>query len=147
MEMMVTLIENFNGVGERISKKLDEMGLKQVDVCSSIRISKNAMSNYVSGKRIPETMVIYKLSKFFSVSIEWLLTGKENELNNYHSSENSSIIRDFNSNFELLSIYHQLTEKEQGKVIGYIEAMIDINRNINEATSLELTYGEEDAEG
>lgn len=147
MEMMVTLIENFHGVGERISKKLDEMGLKQVDVCNAIRISKNAMSNYVSGKRIPDTLVIYKLSKFLSVSIEWLLTGEENELNICHSSENSSIIRDFNSDFELLSIYHQLTEREQGKIIGYIEALIDINRNNKEGTLLESTNEEKDTEG
>lgn len=144
--MMISMIENFNGIGGRISKKLEEMGLKQVDVCNIINISKNAMSNYVSGKRIPDTMVIYKLSKFFSVSIEWLLTGEENEndLSVNYTNDNSSNMRDLD--FELLSLYDQLTEREQGKVIGYIEALLDINDNTKENTSLKPKNKKTDVE-
>lgn len=114
------LNKNFIGVGERISKRLDEMGLKQVDVCNSISISKNAMSNYISGKRIPDTMVIYKLSKFLSVSIEWLLVGEEDNSNNNQ-------MRTHSLNFEMFSLYNQLTETEKAKVIGYTEAIISKN--------------------
>ncbi|HAE61020.1 MAG TPA: hypothetical protein DCG38_01575 [Eubacteriaceae bacterium] len=69
---------DFAGVGERLRHLLKKDKLKQVDVCHAAGISKNAMSNYISGNRVPDTKALYKLSKVFSVSMEWLLTGDEN---------------------------------------------------------------------
>ena len=136
------MIKNFKGVGERISKRLGEMGLKQVDVCNSINISKNTMSNYVSGKRIPDTMVIYKLSKFLSVSIEWLLVGEESDSNTNQMKTHPLK----NVDLEMFALYHQLTEREKGKVIGYIEATFGKNFNCAERKLVESKNGAEDTE-
>ncbi|WP_052344214.1 helix-turn-helix domain-containing protein [Bacillus ndiopicus] len=68
---------NFKGVGERIAAKIKEQKLKQIDVARATGISKNAISNYINGNRIPDTESIYKLATFFSVSIEWLLIGEK----------------------------------------------------------------------
>ncbi len=70
------MYENIFSIGERIQSLLDKYKLKQIDVCKITNISKNAMSNYISGNRIPETMALYKLSKTFLVSMEWLFAGE-----------------------------------------------------------------------
>ena len=69
--------ENFEGVGMRISERMNLLGLKQIDIIKATGISKTAISNYVKGNRIPDTISIYKLSKILKVSIEWLLTGTD----------------------------------------------------------------------
>ena len=71
------MIENFSNIGQRISDRMNELNLKQIDICRITGISKNAMSNYVNGNRVPDTMAVYKLSKVLKVSIEWILTGEE----------------------------------------------------------------------
>lgn len=68
--------ENFLNVGSRIKKLLDEKELKQIDACKLANISKNAMSNYINGNRIPDTASLYKLSKLLDSSMEWILTGE-----------------------------------------------------------------------
>lgn len=72
------MIENFVNIGERLSTRMDELNLKQIDVCRMTGISKNAISNYVNNNRIPDTTSIYKLSKVLKVSIEWILGDWEN---------------------------------------------------------------------
>lgn len=76
------MIEEFTGIGMRISEKMDILGLKQVDIIKITGISKTAISNYVNGNRVPDTMSIYKLSKVLNVSIEYLLTGEETVAHN-----------------------------------------------------------------
>lgn len=65
----------FTDVGSRISKRIRELGLKQLDVCNKSGLSTTALSQYCTGKRIPDTLSLYKLSIILGVSMEWILTG------------------------------------------------------------------------
>lgn len=65
----------FTDVGSRISKRIRELGLKQLDVCNKSGLSTTAFSQYCTGKRIPDTLSLYKLSIILGVSMEWILTG------------------------------------------------------------------------
>ena len=65
----------FTDVGLRISKRIRELGLKQLDVCNKSGLSTSALSQYCTGKRIPDTLSLYKLSIILGVSMEWVLTG------------------------------------------------------------------------
>jgi len=67
---------NANEIGSRIRLKIKESGLKQKDIVESSGISKAALSNYISGNRVPDTEAIYKISKELGTSIEWILTGE-----------------------------------------------------------------------
>jgi transcriptional regulator with XRE-family HTH domain len=58
------MIENFTDIGVRISDQMDKLDLKQVDICRITGISKNAMSNYVNGNRVPDTMAIYNCPRY-----------------------------------------------------------------------------------
>ena len=73
------MFENFNNIGKRLSEQMNRLNLKQVDICKITGLSKNAVSNYVNGNTIPDTLSIYKLSQALDTSIEWILTGKDFE--------------------------------------------------------------------
>ncbi|MED4377944.1 helix-turn-helix transcriptional regulator [Schinkia azotoformans] len=136
------MIENFDGIGDRIAAKLEELKLKQTDVCKATGISKNAMSNYVGGNRVPDTLATYKLSKFLSVSIEWLLTGEENK-NDSDSSLNDLHIVDRN----LLEKIKQLSDEERKRIEYIIEGLL-IGHELNDnkrGQSSESINGEEAA--
>lgn len=62
--------------GERLKVALKKAGYSQKSATEKLGLSKNALTNYVAG-RIPEALILYNLSQLCSVSMEWLLTGKE----------------------------------------------------------------------
>lgn len=105
------MFKSFEGVGLRIQELLDNLGVKQADVVRETGISKNALSNYVNGNRIPDNKALYALSKFFNVSMEWILTGK-----NIYSEDNKSLkspelrVLLSSEELELLSLYRKLTD-------------------------------------
>ena len=61
---------------KRISEKLGNLRLKknvsQSQVAESLGITKAAVSQYESGKRIPSDGVKYKLSNYYGVSVQEL---------------------------------------------------------------------------
>lgn len=65
----------------RFSANLRELmaahNLTQKDICVALGFTPAIVSNYVHGKRIPGSVNLLKLSWFFSVSMEYLLTGED----------------------------------------------------------------------
>ncbi|MBR4295465.1 MAG: helix-turn-helix transcriptional regulator [Clostridia bacterium] len=62
------------------------MGLKEVrkkkkysqlKVAMDLSISREALSYYENGKRSPDIDMLIKLSKYFNVSIDYLILGRE----------------------------------------------------------------------
>jgi transcriptional regulator with XRE-family HTH domain len=72
---------NANEIGNRIKLKIKDSGLRQKDIVEASGVSKAALSNYLSGNRIPDTEAIYKISKELGTSIEWILTGESTNEN------------------------------------------------------------------
>ncbi|WP_142414763.1 helix-turn-helix domain-containing protein [Hathewaya massiliensis] len=66
----------FINVDKRLQSVIKMSNLKQIQVSREANISKNALSNYVNGYRIPDTLSLYKLSVILGVSMEWILTGE-----------------------------------------------------------------------
>lgn len=57
---------------ERLKERMDELGLKQVDVVKLTGIDKGALSSYLSGKYEPKDKTIFKLAKVLNVNEMWL---------------------------------------------------------------------------
>lgn len=51
--------------------------LNQQRVALDLNISREALSYYENGKREPSFDLLIKMSEYFSVSIDFLITGKE----------------------------------------------------------------------
>lgn len=52
-------------------------GYSQLKVAMDICISREALSYYENGKRSPDVNTLLLLSKYFNVSIDYLITGQE----------------------------------------------------------------------
>lgn len=54
-------------------------GYTQLKVAMALNISREALSYYENGKRSPDIAMLRKMSKYFNVSIDYLINGKEFE--------------------------------------------------------------------
>ena len=61
--------------GLKIIRK--EKNLNQQKVAIDLNISREALSHYENGKREPSLVMLIKMSDYFNVSIDFLITGKE----------------------------------------------------------------------
>lgn len=51
--------------------------LNQQKVALDLNVSREALSHYENGKREPSLSMLLTMSKYFNVSIDYLITGKE----------------------------------------------------------------------
>ena len=51
--------------------------LSQLKVSMDLSISREAISYYENGQRSPDIEMLVKMSEYFNVSIDFLITGKE----------------------------------------------------------------------
>ena len=49
----------------------------QLKVAMDLSISRESLSHYENGKRSPDIEMLVRLSEYFNVSIDYLITGKE----------------------------------------------------------------------
>ena len=54
-----------------------EKKLNQQKVAYDLHISRESLSYYENGKRQPDLNLLVKMSEYFNVSINFLITGKE----------------------------------------------------------------------
>ncbi len=59
---------------KNVRKKLN---LNQQKVAMDLNISREALSHYENGKRQPSLNLLVKMSEYFNVSINYLITGEE----------------------------------------------------------------------
>lgn len=62
-------------IGLKLIRK--ERKLNQQKVAIDLNISREALSHYENGKREPSLDMLVKMSDYFNVSIDFLITGKE----------------------------------------------------------------------
>ena len=62
-------------VGLKIVRK--QKNLNQLKVALDLNISREALSHYENGKRSPDLEMLRKLSRYFDVSIDFLVNGDE----------------------------------------------------------------------
>ena len=62
---------------ETLKKTRKEKNLNQQQVAMEINISREALSYYENGKREPNLQMLANMSKYFNVSIHYLIMGEE----------------------------------------------------------------------
>ena len=62
---------------KKIRKKL---GLSQLKVALDLSISREALSYYENGKRSPDIDMLVKLSRYFKVSVDYLIFGNDTDV-------------------------------------------------------------------
>ena len=69
--------ENCGLIGLKLIRK--QRKVNQLRVATDLNISREALSHYENGKRSPDIDMLRNLSKYFNVSIDFLINGKEFE--------------------------------------------------------------------
>lgn len=110
----------------RLKELIKDTGYNQVEITRKIGLSKNAISNYVNGQ-IPNAKILLKLSQFLGTSMEYLLTGKEPEIKPVFTLSETEK--------EMLALFKQLAKKEQYKLIGRIEAILEMQKQVEKSKS------------
>lgn len=71
---------------------LQEKGLKAADVTRATGIKSPVFSEWKKGKSKPNTEKLIKIANFLDVSVEYLMTGKEPNVDYLYSDENADLL-------------------------------------------------------
>ena len=128
--------QSFEGFGGRVQKILDENGLKQADLASLSGLSRTAISQYITGKRMPDSISAYKISKVLNVSMDWLVSGKITTDAILLSSNENSVIEKMRSGLipffdEELPVSTDVSPlgKRENELIQYYRFLSDIDKD------------------
>ncbi len=102
-------------VGKRIKEKRDEASWSQTELAKRAGITPSALSQIESGERFPSTVVVHKLAKALSTSVDYLLGNKtEEDLSDLLQDEKIEI---------LFRTYKDLSKKDREFILRQIEAL------------------------
>lgn len=123
-------------IGSRIKELRNSVGISQEELATEIKVSRGNVGDWERGKAKPGADALISLSMFFKVSVDWLLTGKEYA----KSSDTRKYVHDNSplelapSDIEIIAKIKSLSEKDRGKVEGYIDAMVGGTVGANSGT-------------
>ncbi len=60
-----------------LQKIRKEKGLSQLKIAMDLAISREAISHYETGRRSPDVEMLLILSRYFNVSVDYLITGED----------------------------------------------------------------------
>ncbi len=125
-----------NMVGIRIKQRRDELHLTPKDIKSLTGIGSGHLSEMETGKKLPSTPTLIKLSEVLECSIDWILTGRASQ------SKRSDVgLSDCNSEF--ISLFYRLKPDDQEEIIDIMK--LKIKRRISQ-TKLSFSENESPAE-
>ena len=147
----------FSDVGNRISRRIKELDMRQLDVCNETGLSTTALSQYCTGKRVPDTVSLYKIATALGVSMEWVLTGEDTTSENSRPTpldletvkREQGLICDGsplnNAEADLIAMFRLLPEEEREDVFDIVH--LKYKRRIGKkAESIYWTYFDESDE-
>ncbi|MFL8711280.1 helix-turn-helix domain-containing protein [Clostridioides sp. GD02377] len=109
---------------DRIKEERLKLGLNQVELAKKFNVTKQTVSNWESGNRIPDTLILTKLADFFCISVDSLLGRTNNEqINNYENFidelDSSDDVK------ELIKIFLDLDDKTKDKMLKIAQVFIE----------------------
>ena len=78
----------------RIRDLREDMDLRQVDVAKATGIDQKTLSNYETGKTLPDANSLWALADFFGVTIDYLVG--RSETNSAQPKELNEIVKEVN---------------------------------------------------
>ncbi|MDH5637098.1 MAG: helix-turn-helix domain-containing protein [Nitrospinota bacterium] len=61
------------GIGGKIRRRREELGLKQADIASALQLTAQAVSKWERGENAPDITLLGQLCRILGVSVDWLL--------------------------------------------------------------------------
>jgi transcriptional regulator with XRE-family HTH domain len=112
---------NIEKIGQKIALLRGQMGIKQNELAEKLFVTHQAVSKWENGKSIPSIEILYELTKFFNVSIDYLLDNSDIKPDDYQTllriHPRESVIRKFmfglNPELNFDKIFYLLNKKER----------------------------------
>ncbi|MCI8507709.1 MAG: helix-turn-helix domain-containing protein [Lachnospiraceae bacterium] len=101
---------------ERMFEIMTKKGLKSVDLAEHIQVNSGQVSTWKKRNTDPPSKYISSICEFLAVDTSYLLTGIDTCQDNMEINANDQ---------ELLDLFHQLPDRNQIKLIGYVERMVE----------------------
>ena len=97
---------------DRMKALMEDEGIKARQLTEELGISNSSFTDWNKGKGSPSVAVLTKFATRFGVSLDYLVFGKEHELE-FSNKEDR----------ELLAKFHSLPSEYQKQILGYIDGM------------------------
>lgn len=68
---------DLGALGQRIRRQRERRQLRQADIASALRLTSQAVSKWERGENAPDIAVLLDLARLLGVSVEWILTGRQ----------------------------------------------------------------------
>lgn len=107
---------NMFEIGKRIRSKRTQLYLTHKDIYDMCGISSGALSMIENGKRTPTIGVLHKLACVLDCNIDWLITGKSPNKENFNTDE-----------IELLDLYRALGKKDKKEILALAKIKSDLS--------------------
>lgn len=63
-------------LGERIKQVIKDSAFTQKDFAQKLSITETTVSNYITGKRIPDALLVARFASLSGINLNWLLNGE-----------------------------------------------------------------------
>jgi transcriptional regulator with XRE-family HTH domain len=108
-------------ITERILRTLENQGMNQKEFCEIIDVAQSTFTNWKTRETDPPSGLIVLIAKTLKVSINFLLTGKDNQ-----DAETNRRFAEIRRKYEPLSKYYDHCSEEGQKEIAYfLEYAVD----------------------
>lgn len=96
----------------------DLRGFKDSDVAKGTGITKSTFSDWKSGRSNPKREKLLKIASFLNVSVDYLMTGEEKEINEtYYQNDNTQPLP------RILEYYNQLNDLGKSEATKRVEEL------------------------
>jgi transcriptional regulator with XRE-family HTH domain len=114
-------------ISERIFERLSQIYMSQKEFSEQTGIRQSTISEWKARKTNPTAEKILCICKALKVSPEWLLSGTD--LNNTRKDGMEYYTINKNTDMgQLIEYYNNLNPLQKERLLGYAEAMADINK-------------------
>ena len=118
-------------ISDRIFELLKERGMTQKEFAQKTGIAESSISDWKKKRTNPVSDKILIISEVLGVSPYYLLSGAEHS--GERSRENRTYVISKDTELgSLIETYQRLDEGMQRRLIGYMEALLEIGDNIRE---------------
>lgn len=114
-------------IKDRVKNERLRLGLTQPELAKILNVSKQTVSNWEKGHRIPDAMTLNQLADIFDCTIDYLIGRSNNAKSNVFTTK----LNDNNYTIELDKNFKKDLTKEE--LDNFIKYLIDIDFNVEKA--------------
>lgn len=115
-------------------KLLKEKGVRTSDVCKATGIVASTFSDWKKGKSAPKQEKLMKIADYFGVSLEYLMTGKDLQIESLYSDGNAELLIEITKSIK--------NDSEFAKRIAHYMSLLSENRKTVD-DMIDLMYSKE----